>query len=148
MDDPNPSTRRATRELPRQPAERAVAPVVGVALLIGITVILVSVVATVVLGAGAGPSETPQTTLSFAVTDDGEIQVIHEGGDPLGQDEVVIRAKDGTEYRLDGDLVTGGRQVVTKADNDPVLAADVDRVTVVWQEPGESSESVVATFEP
>jgi len=131
----------------RHSFERAVAPVVGVALLVGITVILASVVGSVVLGGGLGPDDTPEVTLSFAVTDDGEILLRHEGGDALGPDEVVVRAADGSEYGVGGELVAGDRELIRKADGTPVTTSEVDRVAVVWQGPS-GGESVLATFEP
>lgn len=131
----------------RHSVERAVAPVVGVALLIGITVILASVIGGVVLGGGLGPDDTPEVTLSFAVTDSGEIQLRHEGGDPLAPDEVVVRAADGSEYEVDGELVAGDREPIRNADGTPVTVSEVDRIAVVW-EGRNGSESVLATFEP
>ncbi len=124
--------------------ERAVSPVVGAALLIGITVILASVIGTVVLGVGVGPAETPQVTLSFEVTDGGdEIALRHEGGEPLDADEIVVLDGDGSELAgLDEDLTTGGRQPIV---DDP---DGIDRVSVVWQDPKSDTESVLATFRP
>lgn len=124
--------------------ERAVSPVVGATLLIGITVILASVIGTVVLGVGVGPVETPQVTLSFEVTDGGdEITLRHEGGEPLDADEVVVLDQDGSELAgLDEDLTTGGRQAIV---DDP---DGVERVSVVWQNPNGETESVLATFRP
>ena len=124
--------------------ERAVSPVVGAALLIGITVILASVIGTVVLGVGVGPAETPQVTLSFEVTEGGdEIQLRHEGGEPLDVDEIVVLNESGTEVGgLDEDLHSGERRTIV---DDP---DGTERISVVWQDPRSDTESVLATFRP
>ena len=123
--------------------ERAVSPVVGVALLIGITVILASVIGTVVLGFGIGPAETPQATLSFEVTEDDEIKLRHEGGEPLDVDEIVVLDENGAELDgLDEDLHTGERGTIATDPN------GIERITVVWQDPRSDTESVLATFRP
>ena len=128
--------------------DRAVSPVVGVALLIAITVILAAVLGGVVLGMGIGPADAPQATLSFQVQD-GDILVIHEGGDRLAADEIVIRDASGSEYSLaGGDLVSGERDAIEDADGNTVGPDDVDRISVVWQDPASDSESVMATFQP
>lgn len=127
--------------------ERAVSPVVGVSLLIGITVILAAVVGTVVLGVGVEGTEAPEVTLSFEVESDNVI-VVHEGGEPLRTDSIVIRDTNGTEYQLDSDLVTGERGTVVDTDGNPLdlSTTNVERITVVWQ--GEETERVLATFRP
>jgi flagellin-like protein len=132
----------------QQSDERAVAPVVGVALLIGITVILAAVIGNVVLSVGIGPAETPDVTVSFDVVD-GEVMVVHEGGEQLRKSEVVIRDTNGTEYELESDLVTGERATIVDTNGNPLDldTTSVDRLTVVWQGSGDS-ESVLATFEP
>lgn len=124
------------------PGERAVSPVVGVALLIGMTVILAAVLGTVVLGTNVGPAESPQATLSFEVVDD-EIELYHEGGETLDADEIVVLDEDGEERDgLDEDLGTGESQVIVE-DVD-----DVERISVVWQDPRGDTEQVLATFRP
>ncbi len=122
--------------------ERAVSPVVGAALLIGITVILASVIGTVVLGVGVGPAETPQVTLSFEVTDDGDrIELRHEGGEPLSADEIVVLDENGVELDgLDNDLRTGEREVIVED------TTGIERISVVWQDPRSDTENVLATF--
>lgn len=128
-------------------SERAVAPIIGVALLIGVTVILAAVLGTVVLGLDVGPAEAPQATLSFDVVEN-EVVVIHEGGAELSRAQIVIRDADGTAYELDSDLVTGERATVVDSGGDPLdlSTTDVDRLTVVWQ--GSDEEQVLATFRP
>lgn len=124
-------------------SERAVSPVVGATLLIGITVILASVVGVVLFGVGVGPADTPEVTLSFEVTDSDEVLLRHEGGDPLDADEVVVRDENGAELAgLDSDLGTGERQTI--ASN----ATDSERISVVWQSSRGDSETVLATFRP
>lgn len=123
--------------------ERAVSPVVGTTLLIGITVILASVIGTVLLGVGIGPAETPQVTLSFEVTDSDEIKLRHEGGEPLDADEIVVLDETGAELDgLDDDLHTGERETIV------VDSTTVERISVVWQNPQSDTESVLATFRP
>lgn len=123
--------------------ERAVSPVVGATLLIGITVILASVVGSVVLGVGVGPAETPEATLSFEVTDGDEIKLRHEGGEPLDADEIVVLDENGAELAgLEDDLSTGESKSIV--DN----SSDVERISVVWQDPKSETESVLATFRP
>ena len=124
-------------------SERAVSPVVGATLLVGITVILASVVGTVILGVGVGPAETPEVTLSFEVTDSDEIELRHEGGETLDAEDVVVVNETGAELDgLDGDLSAGERETIVGN------ASEVERVSVVWQAPRSDSERVLATFEP
>ena len=133
---------------PHQSDERAVPPVVGVALLIGITVILAAVLGTVVLGIGIGPADTPDATLSFEVVSD-EVEVVHEGGERIETRAVVIRDTNGTEYELGADLVTGERTTVVTPSGTPLdlSTTSVEKLTVVWQGSG-GSEHVLATFKP
>lgn len=125
--------------------ERAVSPVVGTALLVGITVILATVVGTVVLGVGVGGAGTPEVTLSFNVVDGGStVELYHEGGEALVNDEIAIRDENGNAYELARDrFVTGERAEIEGLD-----PATVERISVVWQDPKSSSESVLATFRP
>lgn len=136
-----PTDRDATG---RTATDRAVSPVVGAALLIGITVLLGTVLATVLFGVGVGPADTPEVTLSFQVTDGGStIVLIHEGGEPLAPGEVVVRDETGTAVHTLGDeLATGDREPM------PVGVGEVERLTVVWQNPRGDGETVLATFEP
>ena len=121
--------------------ERAVSPVVGTTLLIGITVILAAVIGSVVLGVGVGPAETPQATLSFEVTEDDEIELRHEGGEPLDADEIVVLDQNGERLAgLNGDLHTGERGTIVD-DTD-----GVERISVVWRDPGSDTSEVLATF--
>lgn len=129
----------------RRADERAVSPVVGATLLIGITVILAAVVGTVVLGVGVGAADAPEVTLSFKTVDGGStVELYHEGGEALTKDEIVIRDESGNAFELPQDrFVTGER-----AEIDGLDPATVDRISVVWQDPHGSSESVLATFRP
>lgn len=145
MDDSSGDMTEMIQNSPRA-AHRAVAPVVGVALLIGITVILVSIAGSVVFATDAGSSEAPETSLSYVVTNGGELELVHEGGDPLSKNEVIVRASNGDEYELATDMVTGDRRPIHD-ENGPVYVHEVDRITVVWSPPGESSEVVLARFD-
>lgn len=114
-------------------------------MLIGITVILATVIATVVFGIGVAQSDAPQATLSFSVTDDGStVYLIHEGGDELQAGEVVVRDENGsTIHELDRDVVTGERVVIVDLDQ-----TSVERLSVVYVDPGSESQEILATFRP
>lgn len=121
--------------------ERAVSPVVGVALLIAIAVILAAVIGAVVLGLGSGGVETPQAQLQadFGGTD--QVTLYHEGGDELPGDEVTIVNREAdTEVSLGNDLSAGHSETVT------LSHADDQEIAVVWQDPNSDSETVLETF--
>ena len=124
--------------------DRAVSPVVGVALLIAITVILAAVIGGVVLGIGTGGAETPQAKLTADLdSSENTAEISHDGGEALSEGEVVIKA-DGEDLPLDEDLTAGG-----SVDVNDKLSGDYGGgdVTVIWQDPDSSSETVLAEFE-
>lgn len=122
--------------------ERAVAPVVGIALLIGITVILAGVIGSVIFGLSAEPSDSPQATVSFSVDADGELHVTHEGGEELAADEVVIKNENGL---LNGFTEDRGAGETEETD---IVAKDHEQISVVWQDPTSDAETVLGTFKP
>jgi len=118
--------------------ERAVSPVVGVALLIAITVILAAVIGGVVLGLGSSSAEAPQASLQFEYNS-GDLTISHEGGDELKQKNVILRGN--TTANFNQDLAAG--ESMTKS---TTLSAG-DEVSVVWQDPNSNDEAVIGTFE-
>jgi len=131
--------------------DRAVSPVVGVALLIAITVILAAVIGGVVLGLGTGGAEVPQAQLNAQLdSDTNTSEIEHNGGEALSEDEIVIQAGD-DDFLLDGDLTAGGSVNVTDGDGledeDGLENYDGETVTVVWEDPNSDSESILAEFE-
>lgn len=129
---------------------RAVAPVVGIALLVGVTVILAAIVGSVVFDTGIGPSESPDTTLSFQVVDD-SVELSHEGGESLDESQIVVRDTTGTSYNLTNPGVVVGDADTIHSGEVRKIAVDpdtVEKITVVWQDSDSSTETVLATFKP
>lgn len=120
--------------------ERAVSPVVAVALLITITVILAAVIGTAMFDLGVESAEAPEVTLSFEV-DNGDVVLVHEGGEELEADEIAVLDEDGNEVAmgLTSDLSTGEREPIADA-------TAVEEVQVVWQHPQGDTETILATF--
>lgn len=77
-------------------SNRAVAPVVGVALLVALTVILASAAAVVVGQAPRLPAATPTASFDAEADATGEIRVVHTGGDAVDPDRL------GLAVRVDG----------------------------------------------
>ena len=122
--------------------ERAVSPVVGVALLIAIAVILAAVIGAVVLGLGSGGVDTPQAQLEADFdTTNNIVTLDHNGGDPLSADNVKVVNRDtGSETFLSSELTAGQSQDVNLA------VANGEEVAVVWEDPNSDSETVLETF--
>ena len=145
--------------------ERAVSPVVGVALLIAIAVILAAVIGAVVLGLGTGGADTPQAQLQADFVEDngdGEIVISHDGGEPLEGEEVIVQVEiDGDDERVDldevvdgdtsSDLTAGGTATVEVEENGngdvEAEFEDVESVAIIWEDPDGQSEHVLATFD-
>lgn len=123
---------------------RGVSPVVGVALLIGITVILATVIGAAVFVLDMGEAEAPDVSLSFTTNDANETVLIHEGGEPLDADEIVVLDQDGDKVNpgLQEDLTAGERVVIV---ND---SGTVEEVQVVWESPNSDAASILANFRP
>lgn len=120
---------------------RAVSTVVGAALLVAITVLLATAVSAVVLDLDVSQAKEPSATLSFEVVGN-QVELTHEGGDPLAADEIVILDGGGTPQGGLSDDLRAGESAVIVTD-----ASSVDRVTVVWQDPTSETEAVLAAFE-
>lgn len=130
--------------------DRAVSPVLGVALLIAMTVILAGVVGYVALGVDAKDANAPQANIDFeqAATLPGDVTMVHDGGDRLNGDNVVVKVQD----------VSGGTNVISAVDltgttiatGDEVVVANTaessDTVKIVWQDPSSDREVLIAEY--
>ena len=134
---------------------RAVSPVVGVALLIAIAVILAAVIGAVVLGLGTGGADTPQAQLQIDFDgDNGDaLLLVHNGGEPLEADRIVVSIDGDADYELEDDL-TAGQSVqivpVDDSESDPTAAdnnGDEDDITIIWEDPNSDTEYVLEQFE-
>ena len=132
--------------------ERAVSPVVGVALLIAIAVILAAVIGAVVLGLGTTGAETPTAQLSADFDGDGDVMELnHEGGDSLVAEEIAVIVdgeREGTVDELAGgvgaeDTLGAGE----RWDLDNVGIDDEDTVGIVWEDPNGDSVMLLEEFE-
>ena len=130
----------------RDTTERAVSPVVGVALLIAIAVILAAMIGAVVLGLGTGGADTPQAQLTASFDDDSNtVTIYHQGGEPLDGSEIVVNGIDGDD---DGPADESELTAGTSWEFDIDGNGDDVEVTLIWQDPNGNSEHVIASFEP
>ena len=124
--------------------DRAVSPVVGVALLIAITVVLAATIGAAVMTLGVGGAGVPEVTLSFTVNENDEIVLIHEGGEPLDPDHIVILDQDGDGVgELEDELTAGERIVVVEEDLE-----GIEQIRVVWEDPDTDNAQILANFRP
>lgn len=127
--------------------DRAVSPVVGVALLIAITVILAAVIGGVVLGLGTGSADAPQASLQFEYNSSGsdQLTISHKGGDAIDANNTELRASGDITVNdaFDSDLAAGESRDFATDGN----ATAGDEVSVVWMDPNSDDEAVIGTFE-
>ncbi|GGK53916.1 type IV pilin [Haloarcula sebkhae] len=121
--------------------ERAVSPVVGTVLLVGIVLLLAAVSAGFVFGLTEPQDPAPQATLALEQTDTpGEYRLVHESGDTIDGDRVTLRGVADPDA-LAGIAFTAGKSVVVQAQS--------DSVRVIWAEhDGAPSSYVLSTFSP
>lgn len=125
--------------------DRAVSPVVGVALLIAITVILAAVIGGVVLGLGSSSAEAPQASLQFQFQDNTTLDIQHAGGDKLNASNIEIRTSDGTGVSTGFDQNTAAGETETITFSSGLDAGD--RVSVVWMDPNSEDEAILGSAE-
>ncbi|MDS0300166.1 type IV pilin N-terminal domain-containing protein [Halogeometricum sp. S1BR25-6] len=123
---------------------RAVSPVLGVALLIAMTVILAGVVGYVALGVDADSANAPSASLKFTeetVSSVDKVYMHHKGGPVLDGANVVAKVEGtGTPMTISGDVATGSKTEVATA----VDPGDV--VSIVWQDPNSDREVLLAEY--
>jgi flagellin-like protein len=129
-------------------SDRAVSPVVGVALLIAITVILAAVIGFVVLDTtDAENAASTDARMDFSGDASNGVTIAHEGGDSIDENNLVVKVNGNTtSYTAN----TGGDGVFATGESLEIAAADVtqdDRVVVVYQDPNSDRENQLGIFE-
>jgi len=144
--------------------DRGVSPVIGVILMVAITVILAAVIGTFVLGLGdrvsdAQPTATFNFDYSTAGNSDTIVEIAHDGGDAVKDDQVDVKVGgtsvydsgsfDGTfgddesNSNWDGDITAGNR---LKIDGDGAFS-DGDTVKIIWQAEGSDKTGIIGESE-
>jgi len=127
--------------------DRAVAPVIGVILVVALTVILAAVIGAFVFGVSDTSTEAaPNAQISFDFEEDeGEydIEFVHESGDELDPGTITF-VVDGEEFG-DADEWPGNENIVAgdSYDVSDVDAEPGDTVRVIWS--GTDSTSTIAS---
>jgi len=122
-------------------AERGVAPVVGVGLLIAIVVTLAAVTLFMLGGLTDQTDPAPQAALDLQIGDGGpSYELVHQGGDKLSEQEgrIVVRGI------ADPDVLDGGN---LSADSSVTVYPVEDTVEVVWYGEDSDESYVLDTFE-
>jgi flagellin-like protein len=151
---------------------RAVSPVIGVILMVSITVLLAATTASFVFGLGTEATEkqSPQVALGFDYDVEpgagDEIQVVHNGGDPVSYDTlkvVIIGASastgDDPNGRYEASKLTGSNskmragmqiQIDPSTLDDVSNSAELDlgdaTIRVVWVSQGSDSSTKLAAW--
>jgi len=131
---------------PETTVDRAVSPVIGVVLIVGLTVILSAVVGSLILGVaddtiGDGPA-TDAPNASFVVTESGdELTITHAGGDAIEADRLLVDGDLAEPRQSWGDYGTigeGDSMTVETTGSEPT-------VYVVWR--GFSEEELLDRYD-
>lgn len=103
--------------------DRALSPVIGVILLVGITVVLVAVVGGLVIGFGDDIEVAPNVQLSTSFdTNDHNITISHSSGDNLNPEELEVEYE-GNRSALN-DVSDGGIEGLIQAGDEVVIEVD------------------------
>ena len=125
--------------------ERAVSPVLGVALLIAITVILAGVVGFVVLGVDTQGTDAPSAQLNFQQDGADNIDVAHDGGDPIINSSGQIKITTIGTATVDADGLAGTLRT-GQTEQIATGAATGDEVKIIWQDPDSDREVLLGEY--
>lgn len=124
----------------RADGRRALSPVVGTVLLLGIVLLLVAISGSLVLGLTDQQDPAPQAKFDLEATDTpGEYRLVHEAGDTVDGDRLTLRGVEDPDV-LAGTELAAGESVLVEAER--------DTVRVVWEErEGDPSSYVLSEFD-
>lgn len=129
--------------------ERAVPPVIGVILMVGITVILAALIAAFVLGFGAEQAVAPQN--AWVVEEEpsgggsGTVTFTHDGGDPVDADQLSASITgDGQvdDLSTSADRLTSGDEVAVELSG----VSEGDVINLVWNQAGGDDTAILRQF--
>ncbi|MFB6227365.1 MAG: type IV pilin [Halobacteriales archaeon] len=114
--------------------DRAVSPVIGVILMVGITVVLAAVTGAFVLDMANSTGETsPRASLSVSADDPDSITIEHTGGDGLNSSEtrLIVEAGGTTTFDANGSdvLSVGEEATITLTASDDTVAWGTNSTT-------------------
>lgn len=145
--------------------DRALSPVIGVILLVGITVILVAVVGGLVtdFGSDVGVAPSAQVSTEFDTSND-QINLTHESGDDINPETIEFEytLEDGTERGPEGfnsaaagsvdGLFQAGDDVTLNTSGSLIQSSDVasgGEIRMIWVgENGDQNEVIVEEIVP
>lgn len=121
------------------PGERAISPVVGGVLLIGIVLLLATVTGAVILGLTDEDPPAPAARLDVDSTASGcGFDLVHRGGDRIDGDNIEVKGIDDPDA-LDGETLTATDTVDVNPERDDL--------TVIWHAPEQNFDHVLARLE-
>lgn len=121
--------------------ERAVSPVLGVALLIAMTVILAGVVGYVALGVDANSADAPQANLELTY-DGSNVDLSHEGGAHIDTANLDVKVDGSSEgYSWTNANLTSG-----DVEQDIATVSSGAEVSVVWNDPDSDRTVLLAEY--
>lgn len=141
-----------------RPGDDAVSPVVGVVLLVGIAVMLMTVVAVFVLGYGPG-EQAPESDVQFEQTPGGDVTITVTDSSGLIEEEVEVLVEgepactsSGRPWDGSGAIATGDTVTVTgfgpSCSPSPTNPMDTNQtVLVVWSPQGSGQTEVIGEFQ-
>jgi flagellin-like protein len=120
------------------PGDRAISPVVGVALVVALTVVLATVVSATALGFGTLAAPTPTARFTFDHDERAGLVVTHDGGRAIPAAELAIAGEDPDGVAAFGPWAAAG--TVGAGDATTLTGVDGDEVVrVVWSRDGRSA---------
>ena len=130
--------------------DRAVSPVIGVVLMVGIVVALGAVVGGAVLGLGVGVGETaPNAQFDSTTDDDGNLESItHVAGDTVDADRLNVNGESLVENSDDldlGDQLTAGTTANINEEAGSAFEGE-DAYELQWVSENGETSAVLATF--
>ena len=138
--------------------DRALSPVIGVILLVGITVILVAVVGGLVTDFGSDVDVAPNAQLSTNATNgSSNFAITHESGDDLNPETIQVEIDDSSEDMDNLDdapsgLLQAGNEITVAKSDIGSASGDLDsgeEIKVVWVgENGDSREVLLEQIVP
>lgn len=127
----------------------AIAPVLGILLMVAIAVILAAIVGTYALGIGSDVTNTPPQTQWTFDTHSSAVEITHKGGDTVDVDE--IRVTDGGSTNCDSQGTTTGTWNATEISAgvhcEFHVGSSEGTLRIIWESGGDDTTETLQRFD-